>query len=46
VVLAVAEQVGKAQRDQRGLLTQAVAVAVAEPAQDCLVLEEQAAPVS
>jgi hypothetical protein len=38
--------VGKAQGDQRGLLTLGVAVAVAEPAQDCLVLEEQAAPVS
>jgi hypothetical protein len=46
VVLAVAEQVGKAQRDQRGLLTQAVAVEAAELAQDCLVLVEQAAPVS
>lgn len=42
----MAEQVGKAQRDRRELLTQAVAGVVAEPAQDCLVLAEQAAPVS
>ena len=42
----MAEQAGKAQRDQRGLLTQEAAAAVAELAQDCLALAAQAAPVS